>query len=377
MSSYYSAIDRRINADEWFRGLDIERQWLWFRLLTGSHVTQVAGLWPVTEDGLARSFKISTKKFLTLFEAFEGRAYADWSAGVLYLPNALKIEPNQPRNEATLKGWIKPLELVPECRLRDRALNDYAAWIQSEPKRFPNGVPVGFPRPKAPPSTPSTPIPEGGPTAPGDGTVAVTVNETVSPTVNETVNETVKETVKQTVKQTVTVTVPSRARAYPHTGPKTDHETENDHETEPTTTVSGSSDRIRCPVPIAVPDDTLAALELNVGLPRAVARKAILDFSLAWNAKTADQRFPDAWVGSVVKALTGDWSDSAKRSRMRAAIVEADPGDPIETRRRREAAETAELERVRQRVRTESGIAPSSPEAAKAAMESLMAGGSR
>lgn len=348
MSSYYSAIDRRINADEWFRGLDIERQWLWFRLLTGSHVTQVAGLWPVTEDGLARSFKISTRKFLTLFEAFDGRAFADWGAGVIYLPNALKIEPNQPRNEAHLKGWIKPLELVPECRLRDRALDEFIAWIKSEPKRFPNGVPAGFPRPKAPPSVPFAPAP---PTPAGtDGDAAA--NETVSVIVTETVTGTVTETVEDTVSPTVTETMPSRARAQPHPGPKTDHETEHDHETEPTTTVGSSGpDRIRCPVPIPVPGDTLAQLSMSIGMPTGVAVKSILDFSLAWNAKTSDLRFPEAWVGSVVKAMVGDWSDPAKRERMKAAVRDSTQADPMTLRRRREAAEAAHAKRHESEVR--------------------------
>lgn len=365
--SYYSAIDRRINADEWFRGLDIERQWLWFRLLTGSHVTQVAGLWPATEDGLARSFKISTKKFLTLFDAFEGRAFADWGAGVIYLPNALKIEPNQPRNEATLKGWIKPLELVPECRLRDRALNDFIGWILSEQKRFPKGVPEGFPRPKDPPSSPGAP-PSSGPAPKG------TVGETVSATVKGTVSETVSETVKETV----TETVPSRARTYPRTRPNLDHET--DHETEPTKTVSGGSSdapaRIRCPIPIPVPEDTLGSLEMAIGLPRTIALKAVLDFSLAWNAKTTDLRFPEQWVGSVVKALTGDWSDPGKRGRMKAAVEQA-PADPGAARRRRQAAEAAHAKRQELELRglaAEVGARAVAPDAAHEAMVKLMGG---
>lgn len=143
----------------------------------------------------------------------------------------------------------------------------------------------------------------------------------------------------------------------------------------PEAAVAGA--RIRCPVPITVPSDTLASLEQNVGMPAPVALKAILDFSLAWSAKPSDLRFPDAWVGSAVKALTGDWSDTAKRARMRAAAAEVPFVDPAETKRRREAAEAAEIARQRERVRSESGISPASPEATKAAMSTLMAGGTR
>lgn len=96
---------------------------------------------------------------------------------------------------------------------------------------------------------------------------------------------------------------------------------------EDTSSGGGGTDRIRCPVPIPVPQDSLTSLEIAVGIPKPVALKAILDFSLAWNAKETDQRFHEAWVGSVVKALTGDWSDPAKRARMRAAAEEQGPDE--------------------------------------------------
>lgn len=58
---------------------------------------------------------------------------------------------------------------------------------------------------------------------------------------------------------------------------------------------------------------------MAIGLPAHAARKAILDFSLAWYADDTDQRFPEAWIRSVVKALTSDWNDPTRRARMKAA----------------------------------------------------------
>jgi len=151
--SLFSSIDRRINADSWFRGLSHEAQLLWFRLLTGPHVTQVAGLWSATEEGLARAFGFSLERFRERFRELSRepsrrgfpRVLSDWSAGVVWIPNALDFPCNQPANENVLKGWIQHLELVPECDLKNQALRHFGQWVKSQGNRFPNGLPNGFP----------------------------------------------------------------------------------------------------------------------------------------------------------------------------------------------------------------------------------------
>ncbi len=152
--SLYSTIDRRINADSWFRGLSHAAQLLWFRLLTGPHVTQVAGLWPANEDGLARAFGYTLEGFREGFAELSKepsrkgfpRVMADWSAGVIWVPNALEFPANQPTNENVLKGWIPQLELVPECSLKTQALRHFTQWVKGNRKRFPKGLPEGFPK---------------------------------------------------------------------------------------------------------------------------------------------------------------------------------------------------------------------------------------
>jgi hypothetical protein len=142
--SPYSSIDRRINADQWFRGLSHDAQLVWLRLLTGPHVTPVAGLWAATEDGLSRAFGFSVKQFGELFAELSAepagnglpRAVADWTAGVLWLPNAIKQECNQPANWRTLAGWGKHLAMIPECDIRARGLRQFAEWIDANRSRF-------------------------------------------------------------------------------------------------------------------------------------------------------------------------------------------------------------------------------------------------
>lgn len=149
--SLYSSIDRRINADAWFRGLTESGQWLWFRLLTGSHVTSVPGLWAATEEGLARAFGVSLEGFRERFNEVSRdrsskglpRVIADWEAGVIWLPNALDFPCNEPKNPNALASWKNHLDLMPECDLKDQALRHFAEWVNARNKRFTKGWPYG------------------------------------------------------------------------------------------------------------------------------------------------------------------------------------------------------------------------------------------
>jgi hypothetical protein len=142
--SLYSSIDRRINADEWFRELSHMGQLLWLRLLTGAHVTPLPGLWPATEPGLAWNVQFSMDEFRDAFAeitqdaASNGmpRVVADWNAGVVWLPNSLKHSCNQPKNLAVLIGWHKFVPSVPECDIKRQALKDWGAWVLENRARF-------------------------------------------------------------------------------------------------------------------------------------------------------------------------------------------------------------------------------------------------
>jgi hypothetical protein len=142
--SIYSGVDRRINGDAWFCGLGHDAQLVFLRLLTGSHVTPVAGLWAARESGLAEDFRFTIKAFRAVFAeitrepASNGlpRAVADWKAGVLWLPNAIKQDCNQPNNWKTLQGWFKYLEMVPECEVTAQALRQFGSWVDGNRSRF-------------------------------------------------------------------------------------------------------------------------------------------------------------------------------------------------------------------------------------------------
>jgi hypothetical protein len=149
--SLHSSIDRRINADEWFRNLSEGAQLLWFRLMTGSHVTLVPGLWAATEDGLARAFKMPLERFRERFAELSrepsssglSRVLADWDAGVIWFPKSIEFPCNEPKNPNTLAAWKTHLELMPECDLKDQAFRHFEAWVNARKKRFPKGWPYG------------------------------------------------------------------------------------------------------------------------------------------------------------------------------------------------------------------------------------------
>lgn len=155
--SFYSSVDRRINADSWFRGLSHEAQLIWLRLLFGAHVTPVAGLWAATESGLAEAFGFDLKRFRERLRELcrepgkNGlpRVVFDWSAGVIWLPNAIHQECNQPANPNVLLGWRNYLDLIPECAVKDQAIRGFKEWVESHPERFKKGWPNGFPNPSA------------------------------------------------------------------------------------------------------------------------------------------------------------------------------------------------------------------------------------
>jgi hypothetical protein len=144
--SLYSSIDRKINADAWFLGLSHMGQLFWLRVLTGSHVTPLPGLWKATPGGLAHDFQMTSEQFEECFAevtqdvASNGlpRIIANWSAGVLWLPKSLDHSCNQPRNLAVLLGWDKYVPLVVECEVKRQALMSWGQWLETNRQRFLN-----------------------------------------------------------------------------------------------------------------------------------------------------------------------------------------------------------------------------------------------
>jgi hypothetical protein len=127
----YSKVSRRMWNDEKFRELSApppNGQSLFQRLLTGPELTNIPGLIPTNDAGLARALKWPLEGFLEAFAEVSGQgmAEADWEAGLIWVPNAIKH--NEPESPNVVVSWQTAWEEMPECDLKLQAwqhLRDY------------------------------------------------------------------------------------------------------------------------------------------------------------------------------------------------------------------------------------------------------------
>jgi hypothetical protein len=132
-----------------------------------------------------------------------------------------------------------------------------------------------------------------------------------------------------------------------------DRDRDRDRDQRPTTTTGSvvvtppertdPNAKVRCPAPLPIDEPTLVGLELDVGLPRAVAEAFFRDWARQQAAAPNDLRTVDAWVKCAVKAARGEWSRD--KAAMRAGAGGEAAQDP-EVRARREREQ--KLEQARQ-----------------------------
>jgi hypothetical protein len=151
----YSKVLRRTWVDERFRRLSAAEpnaQTLWLRLLTGPECGSIPGCIAANDAGLARALGWKLKPFQERFAELsrEGLAEADWEAGFVWLPKAIRH--NLPANPNVVKGWGKRWDELPECALKAQALRNLKRFVeplgegfakafgQSFPEPFPNGM---------------------------------------------------------------------------------------------------------------------------------------------------------------------------------------------------------------------------------------------
>ena len=135
----YRKIDTRMWGDSKFSALSsppASGKYLWIFLLTGPHTTNLPGLFRAGEMALAKELGWSLEGFRKGFaELFrEGLVKADWSARVVWIPNAIKYNP--PENPNVVKGWRDAWDEVPECALKNEAYEGF--------KGFTEGLGEGF-----------------------------------------------------------------------------------------------------------------------------------------------------------------------------------------------------------------------------------------
>jgi hypothetical protein len=135
----WSRIDRCIWGDAKFRALSPappNGQTLFLRLLIAPELGPIPGLFSAWEAGLAQALGWSLKPFRERFAELlrEGLAKADWDAGLVWVPNAIKR--NLPPNPNVVRGWRGTWAILPECALKDEAYWHLKRYVEPLGERF-------------------------------------------------------------------------------------------------------------------------------------------------------------------------------------------------------------------------------------------------
>lgn len=157
----YRKIDVRIWNDEHFAALSDDGRLAFLFLLTHPNLTSL-GAMRATKGGLAEELRWSLAKFTRALGGILARHMAehDAASAFMWLPNFLKYNPAE--NGNVVKGWLKALDLLPECALREQMLQ--AARHHCERSKVP-GVSAAFREAFGGPS----PKPFGGPSGKPSG----------------------------------------------------------------------------------------------------------------------------------------------------------------------------------------------------------------
>lgn len=128
--SRYRKVEVSLWADERFRSISQNAQYMYLFLLTGPHTGPIPGLFKSGELAMSEELGWEPEAFREAFrEVFQqGLAKADWKARVVWIPDA--IEHNLPQSPNVIKSWKEELKIIPECALKNEALQAIRAALE-------------------------------------------------------------------------------------------------------------------------------------------------------------------------------------------------------------------------------------------------------
>lgn len=168
--SRYRKVSTRMWGDASFRALSAappNGQTLWFYLLTGPQTSIVPGAYAATQGGLSDALGWPLEGFLKAFaevsrEGFaEGMpegcgehsekplARADWKAGFVWVPNAIKH--NAPQSPNVILSWRDAWEELPECSMKLESYHSLRAFCEGMGKGFGKAFHQAIAKPSAKP----------------------------------------------------------------------------------------------------------------------------------------------------------------------------------------------------------------------------------
>lgn len=135
----YSKVYRRMWNDDKFRRLSRPQpcgQSLWMRFLCGPELGPIPGLFSAREPGLADAMGWPLEPFRESFRELlsNGLAEADWEAGLVWVPNAIRY--NEPANPNVVKSWADSWAELPECNLKTEAHSMLCEYLETRGESF-------------------------------------------------------------------------------------------------------------------------------------------------------------------------------------------------------------------------------------------------
>ena len=130
----YRKVEVRTWGDEKFRALTPIPpcgQGLWLFLITGPHTGPIPGLFRAGRAAMAEELGWEIEDFDRAFqEASErGMVKADFRARFVWIPNAIRH--NRPESPNVVRSWASEFDLLPECSLKQEALEALKASVHA------------------------------------------------------------------------------------------------------------------------------------------------------------------------------------------------------------------------------------------------------
>lgn len=129
--AHYRKIDVSIWNDSAFMSLRPGAKLAFFMLITHPNMTSL-GAMRANCQGLAAEAGVSAKEFSDVFD--KGLAHFDDKANCIYVQNFLRYQSVESPNVA--KSWVKQIQFIPECHLKEMAIDNMLAFLESSPKSF-------------------------------------------------------------------------------------------------------------------------------------------------------------------------------------------------------------------------------------------------
>lgn len=173
----YRKIDVRMWRDRRFLALSPPQpngRDCWIYLLSNPATSNIPGVYHAYEEALARGLGWPLEAFRKAFAeaAALGLVKADWDAGLVLIPNAIKYDPPQSPN--VVKGWIDTWDELPECPLKTDAYVCLKSYVDGLAEAFREAFAEACPKPNAEEretsaGTSLTPFPKGLPEGLAEG----------------------------------------------------------------------------------------------------------------------------------------------------------------------------------------------------------------